>query len=132
MKGSVIVARENWPGAPIKEICRCNGNAKDIRNALADYTVSGAGGTPIHKYNHVEILDLALAKKAAAEMKDPNKNIARCIGTDITVELLRIFEQIDNYRLLMRKADADGEQAAQGQAAQERPPLPQRQSEAES
>lgn len=60
------MARENWPGAPLKEVCRCNGYAEDIRNALADYTVTGSQGTAIHKYNHVEIIDVSRRRKKEA------------------------------------------------------------------
>jgi len=106
MKGYVIMARENYPGAQIKEICRCNGNAKDIRNALADYTVTGALGGTIFKYNHVEIL--TISKEARAQMKSPRKNI-RCIPASeeprTIANLQAIFTQIDAMRA------ADGEQA---------------------
>ena len=63
MNRYVIMARENYPGAQIKEICRCDAWPETIRAALADYTVLGARGTAIHKYNHVEILDLAVKRE---------------------------------------------------------------------
>lgn len=54
----VIVARENYPGATMKEICRCNRWPNDIKNALVAYTEPGALGTPIPKYAYVEIIKL--------------------------------------------------------------------------
>ena len=63
MNRYLIVARENYPGATLKEICRCNAWPENIRNALADYTVTGSQGTRIYKYNHVEILDLAVKRQ---------------------------------------------------------------------
>ena len=127
MKGSVIMARENWPGAPIKEVCRCNGFAEDIRNALADYTVTGSQGTRIHKYNLVEIVDVSRRKpkEASAQMKKPMRNIHDHSGKPDANQLLSVFAQVDAMRA------ANGEQAAPGATSEERPPLPQRQSEAE-
>ena len=120
------MARENYPGANIKEVCRCNGSAIDIRNALYDFTVLGACGTPIHKYNHVEILDLAPRKKASAQMKKPIRNIDAFSGKPSANQILDVLLQVDAMR-----AGSNGEQAAQGPAAEARPPLSQRQSEAE-
>jgi len=127
MKGSVIMARENWPGAPVKEVCRCNGFAEDIRNALADYTVTGSQGTRIHKYNLVEIIDVSRRKpkEASAQMKKPMRNIHDHSGKPDANQLLSVFAQVDAMRA------ANGEQAAPGATSEERPPLPQRQSEAE-
>ena len=128
MKGSVIMARENWPGAPIKEVCRCNGFAEDIRNALADYTITGSQGTRIHKYNHVEIIDVSVKKQkeARAQMKKPERKMLRKLSNEnIAANLVSVFTQIDAMRA------ANGEQAAQGPAEEARPPLSQRQSEAE-
>jgi len=107
MKGSVIMARENWPGAPIKEVCRCNGFAEDIRNALADYTITGSQGTRIHKYNHVEILDVSpkKQKEPSAQMKKPIRNIHDHSGKPDANQLLTVFTQIDAMRA------ANGEQA---------------------
>ena len=123
MRRYVIMARENYPGANIKEVCRCNGSAIDIRNALYDYTVLGACGTPIHKYNHVEILDLAPRKKASAQMKKPMRNIHELSGKPDANQLLTVMLQIDAMRA------ANGE-AAQGPAAESGKPLPIGQSEA--
>ena len=135
MKGSVIMARENWPGAPIKEVCRCNGFAEDIRNALADYTITGSQGTRIHKYNHVEIIDVSVKKQkeARAQMKKPMKNIHAHSGKPDANQLKTVFDQIDVMRKIHDDAmrAADGEQAAQGPAAQARPSLSQRKLEAE-
>ena len=74
-------------------------------------------------------------------MNDPQKNIGRCIGPDITADLVLVFGQIDAYKRLEKRrftlmlkslrADTDGEQAAQGPAAEARPPLSQRQPAAE-
>jgi predicted metal-dependent RNase len=127
MKGSIIMARENWPGAPVKEVCRCNGFAEDIRNALADYTVTGSQGTRIHKYNLVEIVDVSRRrqKEASAQMKKPIKNIDDFSGKPSANQIAYVLEQVDAMRA------ANGEQAAQGPAEEARPPLPQRQSEAE-
>lgn len=69
MSRYVIVARENYPGAPIKEICRCNSWPADLKNALMDYTVTGSLGTAIRKYAHVQILD-----KAPAQHDKPLEN----------------------------------------------------------
>jgi len=127
MKRYVIMAKENYPGATIKEICRCNGNAQDIRNALADYTVTGSHGTRIYKYNHVEILELSARKRkdTSAQMKKPIRNIHDHSGKPDANQLLSVFAQIDAMRA------ANGEQAAQGQAEEARPPLSQRKPEAE-
>ena len=127
MKRYVIMAKENYPGATIKEICRCNSNPNDIRNALADYTVTGSLGTRIYKYNHIEILDVSPKKprEARAQMKKPMRNIHELSGKPDANQLLSVFAQIDAMRA------ANGEQAAQGPAAQARPPLPQRKLEAE-
>ena len=75
------MARENYPGAPIREICRCNSRPEDIRNALADYTVTGSQGTRIYKYNHVEILKVSGIKQkdVVAQMKKPDRKNIRCI-----------------------------------------------------
>jgi len=105
MRRYVIMARENYPGANIKEVCRCNGSAIDIRNALYDFTVLGACGTPIHKYNHVEILDLAPRKKASAQMKKPIRNVDSFSGKPSANQIAYVLEQIDAMRA------ADGEQA---------------------
>ena len=74
-------------------------------------------------------------------MSDPQKNIGRCIGPDITADLVLVFSQIDAYKRLEKRrftlmlkslrADTDGEQAAQGPAAEARPTLSQRQPAAE-
>ena len=131
----VIMAKENYPGATIKEICRCNGNAQDIRNALSDYTVTGSQGTRIYKFNHVEILEVSARKpkEARAQMKKPMKNIHAHSGKPDANQLKTVFDQIDVMRKIHDDAmrAADGEQAAQGPAAQARPPLPQRKLEAE-
>jgi len=127
----VIMARENYPGANIKEICRCNGNANDIRNALADYTVTGSQGTRIYKYNHVEILEVSARKQkeARAQMKNPRSNIKRIPASEepkTIANLQAIFTQIDAMRA------GNGEQAApQGPATQDRAALSQRKPEAE-
>jgi len=135
MKSYVIMAKENYPGATIKEICRCNGNAKVIRDALADYTVTGSQGTRIYKFNHVEILEVSARKpkEARAQMKKPMKNIHAHSGKPDANQLKTVFDQIDVMRKIHDDAmrAADGEQAAQGPAAQARPPLPQRKLEAE-
>ena len=130
MKGYVIMARENYPGASIKEICRCNGFPVDIRNALADYTITGSQGTRIYKYNHVEILEISPRKRAkqerredSAQMKKPMRNIHDHSGKPDANQLLTVFTQIDARRA------ANGE-AAQGQAAESGKPLPIGQSEA--
>ena len=128
MNRYVIMARENWPGAHIKEICRCNSNPQDIRNALADYTVTGSQGTRIYKYNHVEILKVSGIKRkdTAAQMKRPIRNVDSFSGKPSANQIASVLEQIDAMRA------GNGEQATpQGQAAQERPSLPQRKPEAE-
>ena len=135
MKRYVIMAKENYPGATIKEICRCNSNPNDIRNALADYTVTGSLGTRIYKYNHIEILDVSPKKprEARAQMKKPMKNIHAHSGKPDANQLRTVFDQIDVMRKIHDDAmrAADGEQAAQGPAAQARPSLSQRKLEAE-
>ena len=73
MSRYVIMACENYPGVPIKEICRCHAWAKDIKNALVGWHEPGPLGTPIPKYNHVEILDRT--KETAAQMNNPQANI---------------------------------------------------------
>ena len=126
------MARENYPGAPIKEICRCHAWAKDIKNALVGLLEPGPLGTPIPKYNHVEILDRA--KETTAQMNNPQRNIRRCIGADITPTLVLVLEQIGAYKrsqAAIGRADTDGEQAAQGQAEETRSPVSQRQPAAE-
>ena len=127
MKRYVIMAKENYPGATIKEICRCNSNPGDIRNALADYTVTGSQGTRIYKYNHVEILEISPRKKteACAQMKKAIRNVDSFSGKPSANQIASVLEQIDAMRA------ANGEQAAQGPAAQARPSLSQRKSEAE-
>jgi len=127
MKGYVIMAKENYPGASIKEICRCNGNAQDIRNALADYTVTGALGTRIYKYNHVEILEVSARKprEARAQMKKAIRNVDSFSGKPSANQIASVLEQVDAMRA------ANGEQAAQGQAEKARSTLSQRKSEAE-
>ena len=75
-------------------------------------------------------------------MRDPQKNIGRRFDHDMTANLLLVFEEIDRYKISERRkfrvccnrsrADTDGEQAAQGPAAQGRPSLSQRQPEAEA
>ena len=84
MKRYVIMAKENYPGATIKEICRCDTNAKVIRDALADYTVTGSQGTRIYKFNHVEILEVSARKpkEARAQMKKPMRNIHELSGVE--------------------------------------------------
>ena len=135
MKRYVILAKENYPGATIKEICRCDTNAKVIRDTLADYTVTGSQGTRIYKFNHVEILEVSARKpkEARAQMKKPMKNIHAHSGKPDANQLKTVFDQIDVMRKIHDDAmrAADGEQAAQGPAAQARPPLPQRKLEAE-
>jgi hypothetical protein len=127
MNRYVIMAKENYPGATIKEICRCNSNPGDIRNALADYTVTGSQGTRIYKYNHVEILKVSgiKRKEASAQMKKPIRIVDDFSGKPSANQIASVLEQIDAMRA------ANGEQAAQGPAAQARPPLPQRKLEAE-
>jgi len=127
MNRYAIMAKENYPGATIKEICRCDSNPGDIRNALADYTVTGSQGTRIYKYNHVEILKVSgiKRKEASAQMKKPIRNVDDFSGKPSANQIASVLEQIDAMRA------ANGEQAAQGPAAQARPPLPQRKLEAE-
>jgi len=125
MKRYVIMAKENYPGATIKEICRCNSNPNDIRNALADYTVTGALGGTIFKYNHVEILDIS-KKQVGAQMKKPDRNIMRLLPDKTANQLLAVLQQVD----AMRAGDGERE-AAPRATSEERPTLPQRQSEAE-
>ena len=128
MKGSVIMARENWPGAPMKEVCRCNGFAEDIRNALADYTITSSQGTRIYKYNHVEILEISPRKKkeARAQMKKAIRNVDSFSGKPSANQIASVLEQIDAMRA------GNGEQAApQGPATQDRAALSQRKTEAE-
>jgi len=127
MNRYVIMAKENYPGATIKEICRCNSNPGDIRNALADYTVTGSQGTRIYKYNHVEILKVSgiKRKETSAQMKKPIRNVDDFSGKPSANQIASVLEQIDAMRA------ANGEQAAQGPAAETRPPLPQRKLEAE-
>ena len=128
MKRYVIMARENWPGAVMREICRCNSNAGDIRNALADYTVTGSQGTRIYKFNHVEILEVSPRKKkeARAQMKKAIRNVDSFSGKPSANQIASVLEQIDAMRA------GNGEQAApQGQATQDRAALSQRKTEAE-
>jgi len=127
MKRYVIMAKENYPGATIKEVCRCDTNAKVIRDALADYTVTGSQGTRIYKFNHVEILEVSARKprEVRAQMKKPIRNIDDFSGKPSANQIAYVLEQIDAMRA------ANGEQAAQGQAEETRPPLSQRKSEAE-
>jgi len=128
MKRYVIMAKENYPGAVIREICRCNGNAQDIRNALADYTVTGSQGTRIYKFNHVEILEVSPRKKkeARAQMKKAIRNVDSFSGKPSANQIASVLEQIDAMRA------GNGEQAApQGQATQDRAALSQRKTEAE-
>jgi len=131
MNRYVIMARENWPGAVMREICRCNSNAGDIRNALADYTVTGSQGTRIYKYNHVEILKVSVRKQReqkgeeGAQMKRPIRNVDDFSGKPSANQIACVLEQIDAMRA------GNGEQAAQGPAAEARPPLPIGKSEIE-
>jgi hypothetical protein len=128
MNRYVIMARENWPGAVMREICRCNSNAGDIRNALADYTVTGSQGTRIYKFNHVEILEVSPRKKkeARAQMKKAIRNVDSFSGKPSANQIASVLEQIDAMRA------GNGEQAApQGQATQDRAALSQRKTEAE-
>ena len=127
MKRYVILAKENWPGAVIREICRCETNAKVIRDALADYTVTGSQGTRIYKFNHVEIMEVSARKprEARAQMKKLIRNVDSFSGKPSANQIAYVLEQIDAMRA------ANGEQAAQGQAEETRPPLSQRKSEAE-
>jgi hypothetical protein len=100
MKRYVIMAKENYPGASIKEICRCDTNAKVIRDALADYTVTGSQGTRIYKFNHVEILEVSARKpkEARAQMKKPMRNTNDHSGKPDANQLLSVFTQIDAMR----------------------------------
>ena len=128
MKRYVILAKENWPGAVIREICRCETNAKVIRNALADYTVTGSQGTRIYKFNHVEIMEVSARKprEARAQMKKAIRNVDSFSGKPSANQIACVLEQIDAMRA------GNGEQAApQGPATQDRAALSQRKSEAE-
>ena len=128
MKRYVIMAKENYPGATIKEICRCETNAKVIRDALADFTVTGSQGTRIYKFNHVEILELSPRKprEARAQMKKPIRNVDTFSGKPSANQIASVLDQIDAMRA------GNGEQTApQGQATQDRAALSQRKSEAE-
>jgi hypothetical protein len=128
MKRYVIMAKENYPGAVIREICRCETNAKVIRDALADYTVTGSQGTRIYKFNHVEILEISPRKKteACAQMKKAIRNVDSFSGKPSANQIASVLDQIDAMRA------GNGEQAApQGQATQDRPALSQRKTEAE-
>ena len=128
MKRYVIMAKENYPGAVIKEICRCETNAKVIRDALADFTVTGSQGTRIYKFNHVEILEISPRKKteACAQMKKAIRNVDSFSGKPSANQIASVLEQIDAMRA------GNGEQAApQGQATQDRAALSQRKTEAE-
>jgi hypothetical protein len=127
MKRYVIMAKENYPGAVLREICRCDTNAKVIRDALADYTVTGSQGTRIYKFNHVEILELSPRKprEARAQMKKPIRNVDTFSGKPSANQIACVLEQIDAMRA------GNGEQAAQGPAAEARPPLPIGKSEIE-
>ena len=128
MKRYVIMAKENYPGAVIKEICRCETNAKVIRDALADYTVTGSQGTRIYKFNHVEILEISPRKKteACAQMKKAIRNVDSFSGKPSANQIASVLDQIDAMRA------GNGEQAApQGQATQDRAALSQRKPEAE-
>ena len=95
MNRYVIMAKENYPGATIKEICRCNSNPGDIRNALADYTVTGSQGTRIYKYNHVEILKVSgiKRKEASAQMKKPIRNVDDFSGKPSANQIASVLEQ---------------------------------------
>ena len=128
MKRYVIMAKENYPGAVIKEICRCETNAKVIRDALADYTVTGSQGTRIYKFNHVEIMEVSARKprEASAQMKKAIRNVDSFSGKPSANQIASVLEQIDAMRA------ANGEQAApQGQATQDRAALSQRKTEVE-
>ena len=128
MKRYVILAKENWPGAVIREICRCETNAKVIRDALADYTVTGSQGTRIYKFNHVEILEISPRKKteACAQMKKAIRNVDSFSGKPSANQIASVLDQIDAMRA------GNGEQAApQGQAEEDRAALSQRKTEAE-
>jgi len=128
MKRYVIMAKENYPGAVIREICRCETNAKVIRDALADYTVTGSQGTRIYKFNHVEILEISPRKKteACAQMKKAIRNVDSFSGKPSANQIASVLDQIDAMRA------GNGEQAApQGQAEKARPSLSQRKPEGE-
>ena len=115
MKRYVIMAKENYPGAV-------------IRDALADYTVTGSQGTRIYKFNHVEILEISPRKKteACAQMKKAIRNVDSFSGKPSANQIADVLEQVDAMRA------GNGEQAApQGQATQDRPALSQRKTEAE-
>jgi hypothetical protein len=64
-------------------------------------------------------------KEVRAQMKRPIRNINDFSGKPSANQIACVLEQIDAMRA------ADGDQAAQGPTAEERPPLSQRQSEAE-
>jgi len=128
MKRYVIMAKENYPGAVIREICRCETNAKVIRDALADYTVTGSQGTRIYKFNHVEILEVSARKpkEPGAQMKKAIRNVDSFSGKPSANQIASVLDQIDAMRA------GNGEQAApQGQATQDRAALSQRKTEAE-
>jgi len=128
MKRYVIMAKENYPGAVIKEICRCETNAKVIRDALADFTVTGSQGTRIYKFNHVEIMEVSVRRQreAGAQMKKAIRNVDSFSGKPSANQIADVLDQIDAMRA------GNGEQAApQGQATQDRAALSQRKSEAE-
>ena len=128
MKFYVILAKENWPGAVIREICRCETNAKVIRDALADYTVTGSQGTRIYKFNHVEIMEVSVRRQreAGAQMKKAIRNVDSFSGKPSANQIADVLDQIDAMRA------GNGEQAApQGQAEEDRAALSQRKTEAE-
>ena len=128
MKRYVIMAKENYPGAVIREICRCETNAKVIRDALADYTVTGSQGTRIYKFNHVEIMEVSVRRQreAGAQMKKAIRNVDSFSGKPSANQIASVLDQIDAMRA------GNGEQTApQGQATQDRAALSQRKSEAE-
>ena len=128
MKRYVIMAKENYPGAVIKEICRCETNAKVIRDALADFTVTGSQGTRIYKFNHVEIMEVSVRRQreAGAQMKKAIRNVDSFSGKPSANQIASVLDQIDAMRA------GNGEQTApQGQATQDRAALSQRKSEAE-
>ena len=128
MKRYVILAKENWPGAVIREICRCETNAKVIRDALADFTVTGSQGTRIYKFNHVEILEISPRKKRekGAQMKKAIRNVDSFSGKPSANQIANVLDQIDAMRA------GNGEQTApQGQATQDRAALSQRKTEVE-
>ena len=127
MKRYVIMAKENYPGAVIREICRCETNAKVIRDALADFTVTGSQGTRIYKFNHVEIMEVSVRRQreAGAQMKKAIRNVDSFSGKPSANQIASVLDQIDAMRA------GNGEQAAQGPAAEARPPLPIGKSEIE-